>query len=237
MGKTKSFDKGYNERLFSGGLRRKLHIARYEWLLTQMKRFDCFGDTMLELGCFDAKTLDFLPERPKNYVGYDANWENGLELGRKKWAGVDNVTLLECQTAEEMNVGEKSFDISVSLETMEHIFSDDIEGYVEKLAFATKKYCFISVPNEKGLLFLTKHLAKKMMNNHQEDYSLSEYYYATRGQLSKVKRNEGGHKGFDYDGLAALVNKHFKSAELMGLPFNSIPTGMNFSVGIIGKNV
>lgn len=231
----KSFDKGYNERLFSKGFRKKLHMGRYEWLLQQMEKYDCFGDTMLELGCFDAKTLDFLPKQPKKYLGYDANWENGLDLGREKWKDNKDVTLLECQTADEMDLEANAYDISVSLETMEHIFSKDIEAYVKKLAFATKKYCFISVPNEKGPLFLTKHLTKKIMNNHQEDYTLPEYFYATIGNLKKVKRNEGGHKGFDYDFLASLVGKYFPSVEVMGIPFYNLPTSLNFSVGIIGK--
>jgi len=76
-----------------------------------------------------------------------------------------------------------------------------------------------------------------MMNNHQEDYSLSEYFHATMGNLKKVERHEGGHKGFDYAELARLVGKHFKNVEVMGIPYNSIPTSMNFSVGIIGKNI
>jgi len=233
-GKEK-FGSSYNDRLFGKGIRRKLHMGRYEWLLKQMDRLNCTEGSMLELGCFDAKTLDFLPVRPTYYRGYDANWENGLEIGREKWKGEKNIDLIECQTASEMEVDPEAFDISVSLETMEHIFTKDIEAYVEKLAFATKKYCFISVPNEKGPLFLTKHLVKKVMNNHQEDYSLSEYYHATVGNLNKVERNEGGHKGFDYSVLAALVGKHFNSVEVMGIPFNNIPASLNFSVGIIGK--
>lgn len=237
MDQEQKFGKSYNDRLFGGGLRKKLHMARYEWLIQQIKRFEIKDYSMIELGCFDAKTLDFLPQKPTKYLGYDANWENGLEIGKEKWKGQDYVTLLECQTADEMDVKEKSYDISVCLETMEHIFSDQVESYVKKLSYATKKYCFISVPNEKGLLFLTKHLAKKALNNHQEDYSLKEYYYATTGNLKKVDRNEGGHKGFDYDQLAGIVGKHFNKVEVVGIPFDSIPPSMNFSVGIIGINV
>jgi len=119
--KKKVLEKSYNDRLFKSGIRKKLHMGRYEWLIQQIEKYDCHKDTMLELGCFDAKTLDFLPQKPNYYRGYDANWENGLDIGRKKWAGHSNIDLFECQNADEMEVGKSSFDISVCLETMEHI--------------------------------------------------------------------------------------------------------------------
>jgi SAM-dependent methyltransferase len=227
------FEKSYNERLFSGGIRKKLHSARYYWLVEQIERLDCSLDNVLELGCFDAKTLDFLPKKPGYYLGYDANWENSIQLAREKWAGVPNVEIKECQIADEMQVENNQFDISICLETMEHIYTKDVEAYIEKLAKATKKYCFISVPNEKGLFFLLKRIGKSLTNGHTEDYTFAELYHATRGNMSKVKRQEGGHKGFDYEQLVHIISKYFTKIEVMGIPYNNLPKAANFSIGIV----
>ena len=43
-------------------------------------------DTVLELGCHDGKVIEFLPKMPSIYKGYDANWENGIELARKRFS-------------------------------------------------------------------------------------------------------------------------------------------------------
>lgn len=78
---------GYNERLFSNGIRGKLHISRFEWVKERLSKLNCQCERVVELGCFDAKTIDFLPTKPDLYVGFDAEWENGLSLAKKKWGG------------------------------------------------------------------------------------------------------------------------------------------------------
>jgi hypothetical protein len=55
---------GYNERLFSRGLRSKLHYARFNWFVAQLKKRKCSASSVLELGCFDGKLIDFLPGQP-----------------------------------------------------------------------------------------------------------------------------------------------------------------------------
>jgi 2-polyprenyl-3-methyl-5-hydroxy-6-metoxy-1,4-benzoquinol methylase len=234
--RIKDFDKSYNERLFSGGLRKRLHLARYYWLVEQIEKLNCSVDNVLELGCFDAKTIDFLSKKPGYYLGYDANWENAIQIAREKWVGEESVEIRECQTPDEMLVSDKAFDISICLETMEHIYTKDVEGYVKKLSEATKDYCFISVPNEKGFFFLLKRFGKWLFNSHTESYTLSELYHATTGNLSKVVRQEGGHKGFDYEQLVSLISKYFTQVEVMGIPYNRLPKSANFSIGIVAKN-
>jgi hypothetical protein len=77
---------GYNERLFSGGLRSKLHFARFQWFLSQVTKRNCSTESVLELGCFDRKLIDFLLKKPSRYVGFDANWEGRLDIAKVRWA-------------------------------------------------------------------------------------------------------------------------------------------------------
>ena len=63
--KTKKAGYGYNERLFSGGFRSKLHLARFRWLQSEIAKRKCRIDSVLELGCYDGKLIEFLPKKPR----------------------------------------------------------------------------------------------------------------------------------------------------------------------------
>ena len=80
MTDTANHCEGYNQRLFSGGPRAWYHLARFRWIQAEVARRGCRTDSLLELGCFDGKLLDFIQPAPRRYVGFDANWEGGLDL-------------------------------------------------------------------------------------------------------------------------------------------------------------
>jgi hypothetical protein len=227
--------KEYNDRLFKKGWRKYLHESRYLWLRSKMKQLELADISILELGCFDAKTIGYLPFGFNKYVGYDANWEGGLELGKKKWKNKPDVTLIESHSLNEFNAANEQFDCTIAMETLEHLKLSELEGYVSKLAAATRKYCFISVPYEKGIPLLIKYLYKLALFKVDEPYSSRELLHAVTGDLNKIKRIEGGHKGFDHLQLLDLLSKYFEIKEVEGLPFISLPKGMNFSVGIVAK--
>ena len=228
----------YNERLFEGkSFRSKLHIARYTWLCKKLKQYKCKADTILELGCFDGKTIEFLEHSPIQYDGYDANWEGGLDIGIKKWQGFSNYHLHLCKNLNDFKPQEDCFDISICQETLEHLPLSDLDTYLERLAKATKTYSFISVPNEKGIVFLAKHLIKILTQdkNQREEFSFLEVFHATMGNLKKVSRTETMHKGFDYAELKKKLQKHFIIVETNGLPLNMLPGSLNFTVGFVCK--
>jgi hypothetical protein len=225
--------KEYNERLFKKGWRRYLHESRYLWLRKKMKQLELADVSILELGCFDAKTIGYLPFGFSKYVGYDANWENGLDLGKKKWKNNPAVQLVESNTVSGFNTGSEQFDCAIAMETLEHLKAEELEQYIAKLAAATKQYLFISVPYERGAPLLLKYLYKALRFKVDEPYSLKELFYGVKGDLSKVGRIEGGHKGFDHRQLLKLISGYFEIKDVAGLPFSFLPAGMNFSVGII----
>jgi Methyltransferase domain len=228
----------YNERLFSGkGFRSKLHFARYLWFRNKVKEYKCPADTVLELGCFDGKTIEFLQPPPKQYDGYDANWEGGLDIGIDKWKNYPNYHFKLCTKISDFQPPENYFDVSVCQETIEHLPLADTEKYIAQLAKATKGYCFISVPNEKGIVFLIKHMFKALTQpkGDREDYSFAEIFYSTIGNIKKVERHETGHKGFDYSALKKDLQKYFDVVETNGLPFTALPVSLNFTVGFVCK--
>jgi 2-polyprenyl-3-methyl-5-hydroxy-6-metoxy-1,4-benzoquinol methylase len=225
---------GYNERLFSGGIRKKLHQARFNWVAKNLEKLGCGTDSCLELGCFDGKVLDFLPNKPSRYLGLDANWEGGLDIAREKWKSETRFEFRQCTAPQEMGISGEKFDISICMETLEHVPPNMVIPYLQELFKATKKYLFITVPNEKGIVFALKFLTHRLLGRRTEKYTLAEFISAALGRTSKVSRGE--HKGFDYDLLVKQVSGFFKVTEVSGIPFSFLPIWMNFGVGIIGKN-
>lgn len=229
---------GYNERLFgSNKLRSKLHFSRYYWLKKTILKYCSDVKSVLELGCFDGKAINFLPTSLEYYRGYDANWENGLEAGRVLWADKKNFQFIFCDKTENFNPETGKFDVSICMETLEHLPTCDLEKYIFQLKKATKQYCIVTVPNEKGIVFIVKYFSKRIIQGYiSEEYSARDLLNAFLGNISKIKRNEGGHKGFDYLELLKLLEKYFEIIKVEGIPYSRMPKSLNFTIGVILKS-
>ncbi len=228
---------GYNTRLFNKKkIRGRLHLSRYYWL--QKKVFDYCPqlNSVIELGCFDGKTLDFLPNTNFYYEGYDANWEGGLDLGRENLKERGNCELFFCDNVQLFQPKRSQFDISICMETLEHLPLEQLEPYIQQLAKYTGKYCFVTIPNEGGIVFLTKYFIKKViLRSVPEPYTTKEILLTVAGKMTRVKRNEGGHKGFDYKETVELLSKYFSVESVEGIPFRYLSRKLNFTIGIVLK--
>lgn len=225
---------GYNERLFSGGLRSRLHLARFRWLSTEVARRNIPTDSVLELGCFDGKLIDFLPTKPSRYVGFDANREGGLDLAKERWSDAPTYAFFQASTPDEMRLNESdTFDVAVAMETLEHVPPQMVDGYLGKIAKHVDGYLLITAPNERGIVFLAKWLAKKLLSKDAHHYSLSELTNATFGRMTLVARRH--HKGFDYKSLVKEVEKHFDVIDVSGHPLRFLPCSLSYGIGIVAK--
>ena len=128
---------------------------------------------------------------------------------------------------------EEDFDISIALETLEHAPPDLVNGYLRKMALHTRDCIFISVPNEKGIVFLAKWLSKRLYFGYASDYSAKELFYATIGRMDKIMRNE--HKGFDYIALINEIRAYFEIIEVSSIPFGFLPPYLGYGIGIVAK--
>ncbi|PIE35304.1 hypothetical protein CSA56_04815, partial [candidate division KSB3 bacterium] len=179
-------DYGYNERLFSSGLRKYLHLSRFYWLSKWVNQFVPPNPRVLEVGCFDGKAIQYLPTTPKKYLGLDANWEGGLELARERWQHESQFEFRVCHSPDEMGISGNMFDISICMDTLEHVPPDIVEPYLEQISKATTQYVFITVPNEKGIVFFFKYLIKKICSGDVQSYTIHEVINATLGRMDKV---------------------------------------------------
>ncbi len=224
----------YNDRLFKPrSIRKFLHLARFIWIKKQLKKYNINYQNIIELGCHDGKVIDYLPEKPDLYKGYDANWENGLEIARKKFKKNKNYLFFEAKTPEDiLYEKDEMYQLAISLETLEHIPSKLLCPYLEKISSNLNGYFFITVPNEKGPFFVLKRIARPEPDSY--DYSFKDYINLIFGRTNLVKRDD--HKGFDYDHLIYDLNKYFDVIEVKGLPMgNFLPKFLCFGIGIVAK--
>jgi 2-polyprenyl-3-methyl-5-hydroxy-6-metoxy-1,4-benzoquinol methylase len=225
---------GYNERLFSGGIRRRLHLARFQWLTTKLDSLGCAADSVVELGCFDGKLLDFLPNVPTRYVGFDANWEGGLDVAKERRGKLSNCSFFQVSSPDEMHLKNKDiFEIAVIMETLEHIPPELIDGYLRVVSQHLNGYLFVTVPNEKGLVFLAKWIVKKVLSKDAHDFSFSELCNATLGRMDRIARDQ--RKGFDYQAMVHEIEKYFDVIDISGHPLGFLPHSLCFGIGIVAK--
>ena len=225
----------YNDRLFKRGLRSFFHLARFRWLELMLNRYEPSVDLVLELGCFDARSLDYMTSKPKKYIGFDANWEGGIDLARPKYKEDSSIIFYECTQPEDFKLSDDQIATClISLETLEHLPEKDVASYLEEMSKIVNGYYSITVPNEKGLIFFAKHVMKFLLYRSSENYSMREIFWATFGQLDKVERNE--HKGIDYSVLYKNLCFYLDPIEVVGIPFKRLPCSMNTQVGFVFKS-
>lgn len=224
----------YNDRLFSGGgLRAFYHLARFRWFRAQVTRRGCQTDSVLELGCFDGKILDFTLPAPSRYLGFDANWEGGLKLAAAR--ATDAYKFLEAASPDDIRFSANDrFTLAVCMETLEHVPPNMVDGYLRKIAEHLDGWFFVTVPNERGIVFLTKWLAKKLWYGSAEAYTFAELINATLGRMDCVARHE--HKGFDWSRLVEQVAMHFDVVEVSGFPVSVLPKQLCLTIGIAAKS-
>lgn len=221
----------YNERLFAGGLRRRLHLARFMWLRHTLQALKAPANSVLELGCYDGKLLEHLPQTPARYLGLDANWEGGLDLAAKRWADQSEFEFRFCAQPQDMALEDEVFDLVIAMETLEHVPPTMLDDYLANMARATSSYFLVTVPNEIGVVFAAKYLTKRALGGDYGSYTAAEFYYAVMGQTEKVSRVE--HKGFNYRTLCRQIAEHFDILECSGHPLGVLPAWLNFGIGIL----
>jgi hypothetical protein len=230
--KMKSHEKSYNDRLFRGGIRRWLHEARFLWIKKMVIKYQPDNSCIVELGCFDGRVLKYIPS-PKLYFGFDADWEGGLTNAKSTYAGNSLYHFIKCIVPEELDTDHNEPTFAISLETLEHIPPEILQGYINRLSNIIRSggYFFVSVPNEKGIIFFFKHLVKLIFLEGAKKYTFSEFIWATIGRLDKVERSD--HKGFDWLVLQRELEKEFYLIESAGIQMPWLPRSMNASIGMV----
>lgn len=220
---------GYNQRLFSGGIRRFVHEARFTWLRKAVASYAPTATSFVELGCFDGRAVGSLPANLTRYVGYDANWEGGLDEALRNFAGRSAFDFRLVKTQQDLRRDE-TFDAGICLETFEHLPVDQVDGFIDWLASVVTKKLFVSVPNEKHIAFLGKYGYHQLWGGGQKFTSM-DVAGSLLGKMEWVERDD--HRGFDYERLIQQLERHFRVEEVVSLPVHSLPRWVSPTIGVV----
>jgi cyclopropane fatty-acyl-phospholipid synthase-like methyltransferase len=224
---------GYNQRLFGPGIRGFFHTARFRWLQEEIRSQGIARASVLELGCFDGKTIDYLPFEITRYVGLDANWEAGLSNAQRSYRNHPSIRFHQCRNASEIPPTDP-VDVFICMETLEHIASHQTLRYLEAISRLTTKHAFFTVPCEIGPVFLAKHAAKRILNSHRS-YTSKDLFFQFVGATHRIKTRKAGHKGFSHRRCVRVLSEFFDIEKVVGIPFGFLPPSLNFTVGISAR--
>ena len=212
----------YHARLFKrSALRAQYHRARYEWLIRELRRLEVKSASFIELGCHDAETILYLDKALISigqYVGFDANWEGGLDAGKARWKDRPEIQLYYCKRPDGIRLsGALKWDIGICFETFEHVWPEDVEPYLAKLSGLIDGYFFVTVPVERGAAFLIKSFFRRIRKDPRVPkipYTRRDRWNSFRGKLHLVEKDE--HKGFDDRAFLKKLQKHFEIVSVSG---------------------
>ncbi len=223
------------EPFSSGKLRLSLHLRCFHWLANYIRRAGYKRVSVVELGCSDGRVIDTLEAtgvEVAQFQGFDANWHESIDFAREKYAARPELSFTICKSPGEMQIKSQG-QIGVCLETFEHALPEYVEGYLAKFRQAVTDLMFITVPVERGPIFVAKHVAKRMLGINDEEFPTMwsrEFWNQALGRMDRVSRHE--HCGFDDRDFVRAVTRHFEIISAKGLFISDLPM-LGPSLGIV----
>jgi hypothetical protein len=223
----------YNDRLFSGNrARRFLHERRFWWLIDRMRRLSIRRADIIEIGCYDAKTISYLERSGtavSRYVGYEAD-DDVYSRAQPQWASRPEVTLVKSTSPSDIDLS-ATFDVGICMETLEHLPDELVDGYLNALVRVVRGPVFFTIPVERGAMLVAKQLGYRVFGMYGDRLSWRDLVAGALSQTDRIPRHE--HAGFDDRRMIERIARYFNITESGGL-FVPYFTTLNFTVGIVG---
>lgn len=222
------------------------HAQRFRWLREKIVSGSKPHVSILELGCNDATSLDYIPLALDRYVGFDAGWQSGwkdgvaygLEAARLRYAGIENIEFHKSDDFSDILGLAEAFDFALVLETFEYLEPSTLEAYISALAakLGPSGQLVSTMPNEKGIAVLLKHFGSRISGVRRSVYSPWELFQAAIGRTGSIPRGTRGRKGFDYQQIASLARRHFRYVRLESVGLSFLPCCMSLNVGLVASH-
>ena len=223
----------YNDLLFRGNrARRFLHERRFWWLVDRLRRMNVRHGDVIEIGCYDAKTVSYLERSGiavSRYVGYEANNEIASRA-QAHWAARHEVTIMKSTRPADVDLS-NMFDIGICMETLEHLSDELVDGYLKILAHVVHGPVFFTFPVERGAMLVAKQLGYRVFGMNGERLSWRDLLAGALSQTDRIPRHE--HRGFDDRRMVERIAQYFDISESRGLFVPYFMT-LNFTIGVIG---
>jgi hypothetical protein len=223
----------YNDSLFHGNrARRFLHERRFWWLIDRLRRLGIRRADLIEIGCYDAKTISYLERggvAVNRYVGYEAE-SDVASRAQRQWSARPEITIVRSTSPADIDLS-STFDLGICMETLEHLPDELVDGYLQALARVVRGLVFFTIPVERGAMLLAKQLGYRIFGMYGERLSWRDLVNGALSQTDRIPRHE--HRGFDDRQMVERIAHYFNVKECGGL-FVPYFTTMNFTLGIVG---
>ena len=223
----------YNDNLFHGNrARRFLHERRFWWLIDRLRRLHIRRADIIEIGCYDAKTISYLERSGiavNRYVGYEADADI-FDRVKAQWAVRPEVAIVKSTSSSDIDLS-STFDVGICMETLEHLPDELVDGYLQVLARVVRGPVFFTIPVERGAMLLAKQLGYRIFGMYGERLSWRDLLNGALSLTDRIPRHE--HRGFDDRLMIERIARYFNVTESGGL-FVPYFTTLNFTLGIVG---
>jgi hypothetical protein len=222
------------------------HTHRFEWLRRKITSLPKESISVLEVGCADARSLDYVPVHVNRYYGLDAGWRSGvrdgqaygLEAAKRRFTDRKTFTFRQSVHYSDLQSIHGKFDVEIVLETFEYLEVRQLESYIRLLAEKLERQgnLFSTMPNEKGLPLLVKAIGARLSGVPRSEYTRVQFFNAVLGRLDRVPRSERGRRGFDYEAVADLVRRYFPYVRLEPVGALGLPRALSPNIGLIASH-
>ena len=199
----------YNDRLFHGNrARRFLHERRFWWLVDRLRRLHISRAAVIEIGCYDAKTISFLERggiAVTRYIGYEAD-ADVFARAQPQWASRPEITLVKSTAPSDIDLS-ATFDVGICMETLEHLPDDLVDGYLDALARVVRGPVFFTIPVERGAMLIAKQLGYRIFGMYGDRLSWRDLLNGALSRTDRIPRHE--HRGFDDRRMLERIARYF----------------------------
>ena len=221
------------------------HARRFEWLKSKIACLGKSDISVLELGCNDARSIEYIPVPIRRYMGLEAGWRSGWENG--KAYGLESAQVrfrddphLEFRRSERYEDLERvpgKFDVAIVLETFEYLEPSKLETYVSVLSekLIDDGAILATMPNEKGVPLLVKALGSRLSGVPRSGYTPAQFWNALIGRLDRVPRALRGRRGFDYQMMSEIIWRYFPHGYLESVEPANAPLWLSLNVGLVAR--
>ena len=120
-----------------------IHHARgFEWLRSKIAGLGKKALSVIELGCHDARSVEYISVPIRRYLGLDAGWRSGwkngkacgLEAAQVRFRDRPHFEFRRSEHCEDLERVPGKFDAAIVLETLEYLEPSRLEAYVLTLS-------------------------------------------------------------------------------------------------------
>lgn len=217
-----------------------LHSPRYKILAEKMtelsKEITDRPIRVMDIGCGPGTAVGTIVNGfNAEYVGIDYD-SAFIDAAQRKYRNAGQCRFVVGDAADRSFYEDRSADIVVALETLEHIPANRVVDIVEYVCTIIKPKTFlVTVPVEVGPAVWIKNWDSLLMGYDRQSGNARETFWAGLYQLDKVAPHSVSHQGFDWRWLAQTMHVNSPLVEKRSLPFSFLPKWCASNVALMSK--